>query len=268
MTDSTDILNQLMAIAIPITATDRSQAKTFAAQQLTQTKAEQVYRNIIAVLVVHRCLQLLGIESDLENSDSWNPLHQQLEDMADLYIPEAEGYLECRTIRPGDTHCWIPEAMRSDRIGYVVVQLDDTYRKGQVLGFSGSVASTQLSLSELQPLDALIEQLCVVPINLENWLQHRFDQGWEFYNPLFAKRLSTSPLASALRSRLRPKLDEIARRNKIQKHVEQLYLKQPNSGLVSPSATELEASLVQLIQMAENDETRWQAAELLWQLDP
>lgn len=254
MTDNTEILTELMAIDIPITATDRSQAKTFAEHQPTQARADQVYRNTIAVLVTHRCLQLLGIKSDLEVSDSWNPLHRQLEDVADLYVPKGEGRLECRTIRSGETHCLIPEA--ADRIGYIVIQLDDACREAQVLGFVTSAASTNLALSDLQPLDALIDHLCQ-PINLGGWLKQKFDRGWEPCDRLL-KPQSVLSLAGTLRSRLQNRQDEIRRR------VEQLCLKQ---AAFTP-AIETEAALVELIQIAKDDEIRWQAAELLWQFNP
>jgi hypothetical protein len=262
MTDNTDILEELMAIAIPITATDRSQAQTFAEQQPTQVRAEQVYRNTIAVLVTHRCLQLLGIKSDLERSNSWNPLNRLVEDVADLYIPEVEGHLECRPIRLGDSQCFIPEDVRSDRLGYVVVQLDDADREGQVLGFVASASTTELLLSDLQPLDALIDRLCPIPTHLGEWLKQKFDSGWEPCDHLLRPQ-KQSILSSALRSRLRNKQDEIKRR------VEQLHLKQANRGLPSKPipSIEPEAALIQMIQSTQDDEIRWQAAELLWQLN-
>lgn len=259
MTDHTNILNEQMAIAIPITTTDRSQAKTFAEQQPTQPKAEQVYRNTIAVLVTHHCLQLLGIRSNLEMSNSWNPLHRQLENVADLYVPTGEGRLECCSIRPEENQCFISEASRSDRIGYVVVQIDEAYRQGQVLGFAASLSSNHLALSELQPLDALIDYLAAMPIHLEAWLQHQFDRGWELCDPIAQlEKPAILPLAGALRGGWH-------RQDQVKRQVEQLCHKQ--AVIPSSPAIEPEAALVQLIQSAD-DEIRWQAAELLWQLNP
>ncbi|MBW4661692.1 MAG: DUF1822 family protein [Drouetiella hepatica Uher 2000/2452] len=254
MTDNKDILKELMAIAIPITATDRSRAQIFAKQQPTQARAEQAYRNAIAVLVTRRCLHWLGISSNLEMSDSWNLLNCLLEDAADLYVPQLEGRLECRAIRPGDTIYLIPEDTEQERIGYVVVQLDDTYREGQVLGFFAS-ASTHFSMSDLQPLEALIDRL-PMPVNLGEWLNQRFDQGWEPRDNLLSSQ-KKSILASSLRNRQ----DEIKQR------VEQLYLKQANFNLTPILSAEPEIALAQLIQTTQEDEIRWQAAELLWQLD-
>ncbi|NJL57222.1 DUF1822 family protein [bacterium] len=87
-----DTTEQLTPLAIPIAATDRKQAYQFAAQQPTQERSEQVYRNTLAVLVMHHCLQLLGIDSDVEVSQSWNPLDRLLSNIADLYVPRLQGF--------------------------------------------------------------------------------------------------------------------------------------------------------------------------------
>jgi hypothetical protein len=258
MADNTDILKELMAIAIPITATDRSRAQIFAKQQPTPAKAKQVYRNAIAVLVTHRCLQWLGIASDLEMSDSWNLLSCWLEDIADLYVPELEGRLECRAIRPGDTTCFIPEDAERERIGYVVVQLDDTYREGQVLGFVASVSVTNFPVGDLQPLEALIDRL-PTPVNLGEWLHQRFEKSWEPRESLLSpQKKFTLSFANPSRNR----------RDEMKQRVEQLYVKQANFNLMrSAIPTEPEVALVQLIQTTQDDEIRWQAAELLWQVN-
>ena len=259
MTENTDLLKELMAITIPITAADRSQAKIFAEQQPTQAKADQIYRNTIAVLVTHRCLQWLGISSNLEMSDSWNLLSCWLEDVADLYIPELEGRLECRTIRPGDKSCFIPEDDQRERIGSVVVQLDDAYREGQVLGFVASASATSFPISDLQPLEVLLDRL-PTPVNLGEWLNQRFDRGWEPRENLLNPKKSLLAFANPLRNH----------RDEIKHRVEQLYLKQATANSIPQAVllAEPEAALVQLIQATQDDEIRWQAAELLWQVNP
>jgi Protein of unknown function (DUF1822) len=254
MIDPTDLLKELMAITIPITATDRSRAHRFAKQQPTQVRAEQVYRNAIAVLVTHRCLHWLGIAADLDGSNIWNPLNCWLEDVADLYVPELEGWLECLSIRPGDTTCLIPEDPTCERIGYVVVQLDDAYREGQVLGFMAS-ASTHLTVSDLQPLESLIDRL-PTPVNLGEWLNQRFGQDWQ----------PRKELLNRLKESLNRSKDQA---NEIKRRVKQLYFKQANGGEIPKAvlSAEPEIALVHLIQTTQEDEIRWQAAELLWQVN-
>ncbi len=70
-----------------------------------------------------------------------------------------------------------------DRLGYVVVQLDEPYLEGIVLGFVPQVSVTELPLSYLQPLDALIDCLIPEPTpiwqSLSQWLKGIFEPDWE-----------------------------------------------------------------------------------------
>lgn len=257
-------LKHLIPIAIPITATDRTQAQNFAEQQ-PKSRAEQVYHNTLAVLATRRYLQLLGINADLTASQSWNPLDRLLENSADLYIPDVKGHLECRPVRQGDRTCIIPEEVWSERLGYVVVQLDEPYREAQVLGFVPSVSVSELPLSALQPLDVLID--CLVepipePVRLTQWLKEKVESGWQ---PL--KDLLRSPrkpiliFAEPKRDRATPEM--------IQKRVEQLYRRESgNLTQCAPANLTPQEAIAQLIQTTQDDEIRWQAAELLWELDP
>jgi hypothetical protein len=116
------------------------------------SKASQVYRNTLAVLVTRRYLQMLTIRSELGVSHSWDRLERWLKNVADLYIPEVNGYLECRAIAQSEERCFVPEEVQYDsseskrcnRIGYIVVQLDELYREGVILGFVPQVSVTEL----------------------------------------------------------------------------------------------------------------------------
>ena len=121
---------QFTPISIPIEATDRQQAYQFAEQQPTPARAEQVYRNTLAVLATQRYLHLLGIEANISDSQSWNPLNRLLENVADLYIPDLQGSLECRPVRSSDRKCAIPKEVWEGRLGYVIVALDPPYQEG------------------------------------------------------------------------------------------------------------------------------------------
>ena len=140
---------------IPIAESERQIALAFAQQQPTSEKAQQVYLNTLAVLVVNHCLDIWEIPTDLEVSHSWNPFGQLCADLADLKIRDL-GHLECRPVRMNHQTCCVPQEVLEDRIGYVVVQLDQRCEAGTVVGFVKSVTNTVLPLSQLQPLEELL----------------------------------------------------------------------------------------------------------------
>jgi Protein of unknown function (DUF1822) len=267
-------LDDLIQITVSLTASDRRQAETFAQAHSHPEKAAHVFRNTLAVLTTHRYLQMIGVGSNPEMSWGWKQVGQLLDDAADLYLPEQQGFLECRSIQAGDTKCWIPEAVQSDRIGYVVVQLDEPYDEGKVLGFVPSVSISELPLSYLQPLDHLIDCIFAprsLP-NLSQWLQRIFSADWEPREELL-KPTRGSILSMAVETE---KAQELVFRGKeitseLATQVEQLYQKQSHhSGRadIQSIAPDPKQALVYLIQMTQDDEIRWQAAELLWEIDP
>lgn len=192
------------SLSLPITQTARSIAQTFAAQQPTPEKATQVRLNTLAVWVVNDYLQMMGIPTDLTASDSWNPVMRLGVDIADLEVTGC-GRLECRAMRShsgkgAQSHahsCNIPPEAWEDRIGYVVVQLDDTLKQATVVGFVPTAAA-QLSLSQLQPLENLLahihqlKQTEVAPsvnsnnlVKLSQWLKNIVDTDWQSIESIF-----------------------------------------------------------------------------------
>lgn len=167
-------------LTIPLTFKDRHLAKVFKNQQPNPEKAHQVYCQILAILAVNHYCQWLGIETDLETSDSWNPVFQLLSNSADLNLKNL-GKIECLPITLEQNSVEIPLEAFRDRIGYLVVQLGDEYRQGNLLGFVPSVSTQKLYLEELRSLDEFIDYLETFkeePI-LSYWLQGIFNQGWE-----------------------------------------------------------------------------------------
>ncbi|MBD2196070.1 MULTISPECIES: DUF1822 family protein [Calothrix] len=250
-------------IAIAITATDRIQAYKFAQQQLTEERSQQVYRNTLAVLVMRRYLQLLGIDSDLELSHSWNPLERLIENIADLYIPSLEGFLECRCLRQRDRKCHIPQEVWTERIGYAIVQLDEPYQEGHILGFVESISVTELPRSYFQSLDLLLERLTLEPaaepiVKLTQWLQHKFESDWQPAPTLLSNFRSMKTLIEQPQQQLQNRGNDV-----IRQRVEQLYRGSYCDLYLTP-----QEALVKLIQTTEDDEIRWQAAELLWEIEP
>lgn len=178
-----------LALTIPITHKAREIAEHFASQQPTQTKKEQVYTNSLAVSVVNDYLTWMGISTQREESDSVNPVMQLFEDVGDLMV-EGIGRLECRPIREGQSTCPIPWEVRTDRKGYVVVELKDSLLEAVIVGFSPTVDTGELAVEDLRPISELPEYLdstthpdsTIVPFS--HWLAGVIKEGWQDLNDL------------------------------------------------------------------------------------
>lgn len=195
------------ALPLPITQQAFDVAEQFAERQPTPSKAEQVRLNTLAVQVMHDYLQLMGLSTDLRNSDSWSPIGQLCADTADLTVRGA-GKIECRPLlansRPLEQQtCPIPPEVWEDRVGYVVVQIDEAEQKANLLGFVETAAIEALPLSQLQPPEALLDHLdqLLHPVtvrqtvteaaesgltNLGRWLQNSFESGWQTVESLLS----------------------------------------------------------------------------------
>lgn len=180
------------ALTLPLTQATRHTAQTFAAQQPTPQKAEQVRLNTLAVLVVNDYLQLMDVPTDLAASDSWNSIVRVMADVADLELPEV-GRLECRPVKPQAATCSVPPETWDDRVGYVVVEVDEVAQEAQLLGFVPAAPVEELPLSQLRSPEALLDHLYelrhsteVTPsplatalTHLGQWLQGAIDEGWQ-----------------------------------------------------------------------------------------
>ncbi|MGH8002456.1 MAG: DUF1822 family protein [Brasilonema sp.] len=190
MTHITYMLDNF-ALTLPITQAAFRTAELFASQQPTPEKAEQVRLNTLCVWVVDEYLKMMDIPTELINSDIWNPVLRLCTDIADLKLPEV-GSLECRPVRFAEQICYIPPETWEERVGYVVVQIDESLQEAKLLGFVRHVATEELPLSQLQSLEDLLEylgELRQTPmktfVNLSQWLAGVFDAGWQTVESLW-----------------------------------------------------------------------------------
>lgn len=177
------------SLSLPITQAARKIAWQFAQQQPTLQKIEQVNLNTLAVSVVNDYLQMMGISTDLTAGDSWNPLMRLCLNVADLQVTGV-GCLECRFMKVNEQSCHVPPEVWEDRVGYVVVQLNDSLQEATVIGFVPTVAMEYLPVSQLQPLENLLVHLNQLAqpvaavtnralVNLSQWLENVFAAGWQ-----------------------------------------------------------------------------------------
>lgn len=179
------------SIPVSITQAALRMARQFADQQPTQEKKEQVYLNTLAVCVVNDYMEMMEIPTNLRASDSWNPAMHLYADVADLKLTGL-GYLECRPVREG-TLCYIPPEVPDDRIGVVVVKIDAELQEATLLGFTKTVRTGELSISQLQTVDDLLEHLDRLErnqdeVSLSQWLQNIFEVGWQSVEEILAPK--------------------------------------------------------------------------------
>ncbi|MBV9390203.1 MAG: DUF1822 family protein [Chroococcidiopsidaceae cyanobacterium CP_BM_ER_R8_30] len=182
------------SLTLPVTQKTRRIAREFASAKLPLLKAEQIQLNTIAVCVVNDYLQMMGISTDLEASDSWHPVVRLCSNVADLEVTGV-GRLECRPMKADWQTCYVPPEVWEDRIGYVVVQLDEPFREATVLGFI-QTATEELLISQLQAPEEMLAHLhqlsqssagaVPTPVNLSQWLLHMFESSWQPVEALLA----------------------------------------------------------------------------------
>lgn len=191
-------LNPQSSLTLPITSSAQQLAQQFAQPLMGPQLQQQVRLNTLAMLAVRDYLQLMGIETDLQASECWNPLFRLTADVSDLYLPEL-GHLECRGIQPGETVYQLPAEVLADRIGYVVVEIHDRQRQATLLGFTPT-GTPKLSIRHLQSLEELLTYLhrlrqpeAVSGVNLSQWFENILDQSWQTLETLLGTSVNLAP---------------------------------------------------------------------------
>lgn len=218
----------LSTFSAPLSPKERERAEQFKRQQATPEKGEQVRLNTLAVSFVNFYMECMGFETDLENSDSWNPMQQTLMDTAALCLKNL-GNLECRPVLANAQFVYVPPEVQSNRIGYVVVQIHESFREATIIGFVKQVTTQLLPLAQLQPLEDLleyledlsqVEQVQVTarspillknPVNLKQWLDNIFEVGWQEISTVLDLQLAETAWSTRSASASRGKQIDLGR---------------------------------------------------------
>ena len=200
--------NEPLNFTAPLSFEAHSLAQQYCQQQISPQKAKQVYLNTLAVYAVDFYLRCLGFETDVENSDSHNPIALKFMDVADLLVKQV-GKLECRPVLPNDRVCQIPLEASSERIAYLVVEMNPSLKQATILGFT-ETATAKIPLTQLNSLatfPAYLNKIRQTEIpdrsifsnpnsnaktstNLSKWLEGIFEAGWQIEQAVFGNNKS------------------------------------------------------------------------------
>jgi Protein of unknown function (DUF1822) len=195
--------NQL-AFMIPINGKMLQIAEKFSQQQQNKQKSHEVYLNTLAILAVDFYCQCIGIKTETSKSHGLDNIMSSLMNTASLFIKD-KGLLECRSVLPKAEFCEIPSEVLSERIGYMVVEIDEDNRQARILGFVESVENERLPLTKLNSLrdfliylhklqavsvaeistnkvdrlEVAVNQISEGIVKLSQWFEGLLDGGWE-----------------------------------------------------------------------------------------
>jgi len=153
-----NFITEKVTFKVPLTSRVHQIAEKLRKEQRFPERAKQVYLNTLAVLAVNSYLQCMGIETDLIASNSQNRVMTILSDTADLIIKNI-GKLECRPLLPNQEFVHIPLEAQDDRIGYMVVQMNESLREATLLGFVKELATEEFPINQLQSLEDFLEHI-------------------------------------------------------------------------------------------------------------
>jgi hypothetical protein len=154
-------LDDSLKTRIPLSSEAHAAAEQ-AYQQQAPKDRKQTYLNILAVHAAQEYLQWLSIPCQWEGCDSQDPVMRKFLNVADLEVLDY-GRLECRPVLPDGPILEIPSEVRGDRLGYIAVQFDEDLETATLLGFTPTAGNGSIPLTDLEPLDALLDMVGTAP---------------------------------------------------------------------------------------------------------
>ena len=168
-------LAERLTFTVPLSGADFKLAQKFSCEQKDADKSKQVFLNTLAVLAVNFYCQCLKVETNLEESTIGHYNQRILMDSADLKI-DVLGKLECRPVLPNENICYVPSEVWSDRVGYVVVEIDEEAKKAILFGFVEQIKTNELPLAQLPDIDNLVDLLLLA--KNKQLLERTFAKNW------------------------------------------------------------------------------------------
>lgn len=165
-----------------ISTADIQKAEQLSVLHTRPEKVRQVYLNTLAILAVSSYCKSIEIETEWEESDSWDFRMRDLMNVSDLKIKDI-GQLECLPVFPENDTLHISPEVQSNRIAYVIVEIDETSQEKKLLGFVENVTQEMLPLTELRSLDKLPNRISEIDINNKHNQLVRSGPDTIGYNP-------------------------------------------------------------------------------------
>jgi Protein of unknown function (DUF1822) len=144
-----------LVFTIPIDGKMFKIAEKFSQQENNKQKSRTVYLNTLAILAVDFYCQCVGIKTEPSKSHGLDNIMSSLMNTASLFVKD-KGLIECRPVLPKEEFCEISSEVLSERIGYIVVEIDEGNRQAKILGFVKSVENEKLSLTQLNSLQEFL----------------------------------------------------------------------------------------------------------------
>lgn len=195
-----------LTFTVPLSSEAHSSAQECCKRLSVRDRAKQVYLNTLAVYAVDFYLRCLGLQTEVEQSDSRNPICLQFMNVADLLVKEL-GKIECRPVLPEARVCKIPPEVREGRIGYVAVKLDRSLKQATILGFT-LTAVAEIPLEQLRSLAEFPEYLNQIrqvasiqetAVNLRKWFENAFEEGWQAVETILGTKQNLALVREATR---------------------------------------------------------------------
>jgi hypothetical protein len=222
----------------------------------------------------------MGFVTNWEGSDSRKPIVQKFLDIADLNV-RGVGKFECRPILPGADKLEVPCEAWDERIGYIAVQLTQSLKEATLIGFTPQIAENEgsIPLNQLRAFDDFPEYLSRLKnqtntvkssqlVNLDEWLHNIIDNSWQAVEDFFSHQ--TYSIAFRNRGIISEQINPNDT-SSIKEFISTLYTNQRFGNPIEKTyPTDLEplTALSRLIELTQDEETRWKAIELLWKIDP
>jgi hypothetical protein len=161
-------------LTIPLTEEAHQKAQKFASTQSNIKDKKRIYLNTLAVYAVNRYLNWIQIETDLEGSNSWNIITNNLFNINDLDLPNI-GQLICIPVLPDQDTCETPELLSPDAIAYIPVRFKEVLNEVEILGYrlilNANEPSENIYLDLIDTQENYDDGLSLFPIeNLLDWL--------------------------------------------------------------------------------------------------
>jgi hypothetical protein len=257
------VSHQPLSFAIPLTRSlrklARDEADRLGESTTTPDSVSLIYQQQLARLAAQRYFELFDIDAEVPSNDRNR-----------LQLPEFSGQLECCPIASGSTNMAIHPILDAHSLGHLAIELAD--HEAYLRGFIPKADQQLVALARLQSLDQLHEHLynqCVA-VRLRKWLSHCFESSWQAIDELALQRPAMSFRSRAIPGQTTSPTDRLPENlGNIQRRTQQLYDAQP---LAQPETLNdsgsIVAALSHLVAQTADEETRWQAADLLMNQDP